>query len=967
MKRIYTIIAVLFLLQIFQLSAQTPERTLFQEAEGRFRTRDYEFALERYDELLREYPLSGYIPDIQFRRAVCMYRLGRINDSLGLFLKMESRYSSTRFRNFIPFWLGVIYYDKLEYETAVTYLKEFLTHNEESLKSEALLYKGLSENSLGYYEDAAVTIRGLIDGSPDPESEPYALTLLCSLLIKKKDYNAVFNLVEGIDLGKLDDKWKERLVLYKAEALWDRDEKIGAESLYLQLLESPPDISSIAFQRLFSIYQESDDEEKLSSILHTAENSLTGLPGILKDFWLRVGISSYQQKKYQLALSYFQRIWSLGETADLNELVPLYLAEILNISGEIEKSIDTILVYFDKSGNRTEHLLFKLSGFYIEKGEWAAAAAVYTEFLAGFPDSGYYSESAYLNAYALFKTGAYESSLDQIEQIFENVKGGVYIGKLLRLKSQLYKKLGDLPAAIAALKEYMPLNTDDIQARVDLLKLYFSIGDYKRIITETGPLFSGIPDFETSYPSYFLLLKYMTGLSYISESDYENAVAMLSSISREAVDSTSLGLIYPYTLFYKGWAYYRTADYIPAGNAFKELIETFPDHELTVRAYYLAGWCAYTGRDYPGAEIYFGAYSHAAPPEEVEKGKFMYGKALLGQKKYNEAALIFQNISIETSESPFADDAVFEFAGILIVLDEIEEAVDQYFKLYDNYKHSPLAEESLFKRGEILYEKENYIESVEAFYLHRRRFPAGTLTDASLFWGGMASYNTGEEFGAVLLWEKLINEFRESPFRSDAILRTAEIYADTGDFRKALVLYTEMLTVYPGEASAVSVDEKIEKLTFILLGQSDREAELSVIIGREGAAATKAGREALIELSRIYLYKGDAKQDLALTMLQSVVEKKGEDISSAAGAQYLIGEYYFRKDDIAKAGQEFIAAAALNPDDKDLMAMSMYRAAEMAKLSGNISEAGRMVNRIEINFPQSQWAAEGRKLMEGAE
>jgi hypothetical protein len=55
----------------------------------------------------------------------------------------------------------------------------------------------------------------------------------------------------------------------------------------------------------------------------------------------------------------------------------------------------------------------------------------------------------------------------------------------------------------------------------------------------------------------------------------------------------------------------------------------------------------------------------------------------------------------------------------------------------------------------------------------------------------------------------------------------------------------------------------------------------------------------------------------------------------------------------------------LQPSDQDLIAQSLYRAAEMTFLAGSREEARALVSRIEETFPNSQWVQEGKKLLEG--
>jgi tetratricopeptide (TPR) repeat protein len=120
--RIRFLAYVLLLVPAF-VFAQSADRRLFQDAENRFRSNDYEVALQKYDQLLETYPLSGYVPDSQFRRAVCLFRLDRPDEALEVFRLVEARYPSTRFLPFVPFWIGVISYNSGDYRAASEHLK----------------------------------------------------------------------------------------------------------------------------------------------------------------------------------------------------------------------------------------------------------------------------------------------------------------------------------------------------------------------------------------------------------------------------------------------------------------------------------------------------------------------------------------------------------------------------------------------------------------------------------------------------------------------------------------------------------------------------------------------------------------------------------------------------------------------------------------------------------------------------
>jgi tetratricopeptide (TPR) repeat protein len=135
------------------------------------------------------------------------------------------------------------------------------------------------------------------------------------------------------------------------------------------------------------------------------------------------------------------------------------------------------------------------------------------------------------------------------------------------------------------------------------------------------------------------------------------------------------------------------------------------------------------------------------------------------------------------------------------------------------------------------------------------------------------------------------------------------------------------------------------------------------VIGREGGARTAKGREAMLELAQLYIYEGSERRELAPPMLDAVTLK--QDPPSAARAQYLLGEYYYRKGELAAASQAFLTAASMNPADADGTASALYRGAEMLALANRTADVREVVARLERYFPGSLWTTEARKLLEG--
>jgi len=956
------ILAVLILPGIaVTVSAQKSDVKLYQEAESRFRLREYAVALNRYNALIDEYPRSPLISDVQFRRAVCMFRLGDQQEALSLFKKIEDRYKSTQFIAFVPFWRGVIEYNNGEYSLAAESLRKFLEAGEPSLLGQASMYLAVCETKLGNYDTAIDILEQLAAEEISADYAADAIISLASLYVKNGLYERVLQITDE----PLEPDFEEarRIELYRAEALWNLERYDEAKDLYVTLAGAPPEISSIAFQRLFAYYTTTGNDEALQKIVLDAETVLAGYGDVLAEFWLRIGIENFLLGKMDLARSYFQRIWNMREKIEISGLVAVYLAEIELTRGSQEGALRYLETFLDYSTDRRELILYKIGTVYLQYGNWLKASTVFSQFLSEYQDSSTYAEAAYQEAYALYRLEQFPAALTLVDDILSDARGGAFTSRFLLLKSILHKEIGQLEPAVQTLGEYLPLVPEDHRARMDFIKLHFRLGGFDRVISEVEAVLDTGPFADTASP-YFLLSRYMLGLAYISKMEYEKAGDTLAGLTLRQVQDADLLQIYPYILYYRGWTYYRSGKYAEAEVDFAALIDGAPDHELQARASYLAGWCAFVQARYSQAARYLLKMSDSADPVLQTKGDFMYAKTLFQQGKAEEAAILFENIYLGESNQDLADDALYEYAGAMAALDQLDVSVEYYLKVLQEFPTSSLAEEGMYRRGELLFQAGRYEDARDAFYEYRIQFPSGTLYDAALYWGGLAAFESGEAFRAVLLWEKLIDGYKDSAFRADSLLRTAEIYEESGDFRKALNYYGELLSVYPEEAKAVSAELRTEKLRFLILGQGEREAELSAIISRKGPE-TQEGREAMYELARVYIYKSGSKQNLAPELLDELISYGDIDPEYSAKAYYLYGEYYYRKNELEKAAESFLQTVLTYPEDKDFSAQALYRAAEMAVISGNRDDAEELVGRIESLFPSSPWIDEGRKLLGG--
>jgi TolA-binding protein len=942
--------------------AETEQRML-SEADSQYRAGNFLLAYEAYGDFVSEFPLSDRVPDAQYRRAVSLVRLGRYRDALVLLGDIERSYRSTRYFPYVPFWQGTSFLRLEQYDRAVQAFGAFLAGSQDAeLVPQALLSKAQAELALKDIGAAARDLEQLVREYPGSEARSRGVVLLAFAYLRQARASEVLSLAEQVPPGTLPEELRSLYRLYSAEALWALGRTAEAVPVYQSLLDAPDDVAAVAYRRLFMAVEPEGDLDRMQGLLQQAGGRFAGSPERLQDLWIQIGIESVRQNRPDLADYFLGRVWSLPDRRSLPDTVPIYLAELrLRRQGPAEAAA-LLEEYLALGPARTDRVLFRLGEVRLRQGDLAGAAAIFERFLKESPASESAVEAGYRLAYARFRLGQLEEARELARRLLREHPDSPVRQDLYRLLVAVERRRGQPKEAVSLLAAYVELYPLDLKARLDLLRLYFSLREFAALVAETDRLQQAFPALKDQDPYAYLLAGYLRGLAEVTRKQYRNAQSALVPITREAASKANLEAIHPYALYYQAWAGYRLGQYPEARNKAVELLEAYPAHALASSALYLAGWCSFAQEDYRTAASYFARLAKAGG-ESADKALFLQARSLANLGAEQEATQIYRTLFAAQSKSEFADAALFEYAGILAASGRTDEAAAAYRDLGQRFPASPLVEEALYKRAEVYSTGKRYAQARDAFYEYRSRFPNGRLVDASLYWGGMASLELGEKFGAVLHWEKLIDGYKASPFRADALQRTAEAYTERGDYAKALVLLTTLYNEYPQEAKVYGTAQRMEELRYRMRGASDREAALSSTIGKEGGARTEKGREAMIELAQLYIYEGGDRLELAPPMLQAVVDR--QDPATAARAQYSLGEYYYRKGDTARAAQEFLKAASANPQDADRTAASLFRAAEMMKLAGRGSDVRELVGRLERYFPGSQWTTEARRLLEG--
>ena len=943
--------------------AAPAENDLFAEAESRYLGKNYAAALESYDAFAAAYPLSERIADVQYRRAVCLYRLDRYRDAVQLIGDIEVRYRTTRYFSFIPLWKGLSLYGLKSYSLSVDNLDKFLAGPADvEFTPQALLHKALALQALSNDAAARESLGLLTSNYQASRLFPYAAVLLGSILQRMGSFAELLDFTQKTDPAGFPEPWKSDFMLLRAEALWQSGRAEEAQPLYIQLVGGQEDVAIVAYGRLFAAAEHRKDLQGMRDLTKAAEARFAGRTVVLSDLWTRIGAETFRLGDLQSAEPYLRRAWDARSEVPVNEIVPLYLSEILR-SKDPAGARKLLLDFLAAGKPGTGAIIIRLGDLSLMSGDFVSAAASYTQFRGAFPTSRRAPEAGYLLAYCQYRQGSADEAARLTADLLRQDVDPTVRQQLSRLQIVLLSGAKRNVEAADALKDYTAKYPDDLPSRMDYIKGLFLLKRYAEVTREADAMRRQFPSLDAQDPSAGIVVTYLRGLSLIASKEYGRAVTDLASIQPAVAQKSNLAVIVPYARYYLGWGYLRVSDFAGAARVFDDLSTTFPTHELAPTVSYLSGWSHFSMGEYDKAAAAFASVSGKPGLGQLaQKSLYLYAKSLLNQGKLVEAAPVLLRIAGSSPPTPWSPDAQFDYASSLADAGQTRQAAEAYKKLVDTFPDSPLREDAMYRRGETFYLHGMLPEARAAFDEYRIRYPKGKLVDAALYWGGTAAMTAGEGMAAALLWERLIAGYRNSTFRGPAVKQTAEAYAQAQQYPRALELYKMFIADYPDQARAARADIRAEQVRLLTAGEGDREAALSAVISRETGDKK---RQATIDLARLYVYAGDRKAETGYRMLLPVV-KEG-DPQAAPQAQILVGEYFYRKGDLAEAARQFLAAALLPKVDPVVAASAIYRAAEMMQMAKRPDDLSALVKRLESSFPDSEWTVKARLLEGGAQ
>jgi tol-pal system protein YbgF len=120
--------------------------------------------------------------------------------------------------------------------------------------------------------------------------------------------------------------------------------------------------------------------------------------------------------------------------------------------------------------------------------------------------------------------------------------------------------------------------------------------------------------------------------------------------------------------------------------------------------------------------------------------------------------------------------------------------------------NTPQSEQELYRAAlNLLLEDEAFAESISLFQQYIEGYPQGRYLTNSLYWQGAAMELAGRYPQAIVVLQRLINEFPADPKAPTAILRLGTVYREMGDNSQAAMQWRKISELYPESTSEIEI------------------------------------------------------------------------------------------------------------------------------------------------------------------
>lgn len=720
----------------------------YNKAVDLFQAKNYPAAYALFNKLLKENSELRSIPSEQVINAEMYYALsanysGKQNGII-LIEDFLDDYPAHPNTNSARLELAKYYFDNRNFDAALNHLQDI---NSNALSDEQLLEYNMS---MGYayfvkkqFQEAERHLQPVASGFSANRSE--AIYYLALSQYFQQNYTQAFQNFSTIED---EPRYAKEIRFYKARILFEQEKYqevidfVETENISVE----NPALSQIIGQSYFNLEQY---EQALPYLESYSQNTDAQSP----------------EAQYQLAYTQYQ----------------------LEQYSKAVKNFEKLNIVEDEIG---QYALYALAESYLkinekEKAKNAFARAAKMNYNQQIQENARYNE-----AKLSYELGRNNEAINLVKNFIDDYPQSKYRGEADEILVDLFLTSNNYKDALAVL--------NSIQNRSEKMDEAYQKVSYFRAVElyNNGELSQAKPllDQVIEYPidrRYEALANYWLGEMAYEYSRYPLSIDYLEKFQQSPVNKPEEYLSQAnYTI---GYANYKQKQYNTAANYFTKVSSSSRfKNDADLRA----GDSYFAQRNYTSALKY---YQSVAERNTTESDYANFQIAILNglQGQTNTKLRKLRELYTQNSQSPYADDALFEFGRVFVTQENYPQAEESFLKLIADYPESEQVVNAYNQLGLINYNRQKYREAINYYDKIVREFPQSQEAGTALATIQEIYIEMGQPNEYFAYLETVEGVSIDASEQEQIIYQSAENQFQNGNCERAVEGFTDYLNKYP--------------------------------------------------------------------------------------------------------------------------------------------------------------------------
>jgi TolA-binding protein len=391
------------------------------------------------------------------------------------------------------------------------------------------------------------------------------------------------------------------------------------------------------------------------------------------------------------------------------------------------------------------------------------------------------------------------------------------------------------------------------------------------------------------------------------------------------------------------------ARYDDAQKSLNQLIKQFPENHVGISANRLLAWTyAQQGRDELALKTEAEMLSHYASQGDTEDLSSAYlnkGHILFNQKKYEEAAAIYEEFLHRFSGHPKQQLALYQSGLCYVRLGRSGNAVDKWEEAVMRDPTTAIAERAWVRAGDLYFQTEHYADAKRCYQGLLDNFSNTRVAAMATLRLAQCEYNAGNDQEALQRFSDVINKFPGSNVAGAAKRGIEQSLYRLGQTEGGSTVLAELVERYP--TSPFAADAQFEIATRLYAAKRYEEAADAfrrVVSQFPGFAAADRAHYLMAES---YAESGSS-DNARLAYEQFLMFFPKSELRSTV--RFRLGSLRFVQGDYMQAAVDF--TGVLSGDvPKEMASASLYNLALCRRMLGQTDEAKTLLERYRKEHP----------------